>query len=83
MAQGGRIVVPARVRKALGFHDGDKLEYSIKNGAFMLTTRKQRMQEVVDKFHKRFPPDPKRSLSDELIADRRAEQAREDAKDHS
>ena len=80
LAQGGRIVIPAKIRKQLNLTEGDKLECEVEDGALILITRKQRMQRAKASFQKYFKPDPNRSFVDEFIAERRAEQAKEDAK---
>lgn len=77
MSEGGRIVVPAEVRRALGVTEGETLVGELRNGEFVLTTRRARMEAARALFQKYFPPDGP-SLAGELIAERRAEAARED-----
>ncbi len=80
LAQGGRIVIPAKVRRQLGVKEGDKLEYEVEDDVLILMTRKQSMQRAKKSFQKYFKPDPNRSVVDEFIANRQIEQAKEDAK---
>jgi bifunctional DNA-binding transcriptional regulator/antitoxin component of YhaV-PrlF toxin-antitoxin module len=40
MSEGGRVVVPADVRKALGVTEGETLWGELRDGAFVLTTRR-------------------------------------------
>ena len=40
MSEGGRVVVPADVRKALGVAEGETLLGELRDGAFVLTTRR-------------------------------------------
>ncbi len=71
LAEGGRIVIPAEYRQALGLHVGDELILRLENGEVRIFTTRQairRAQELV----RRYIPQ-KRSLSDELIAERRKE----------
>jgi AbrB family looped-hinge helix DNA binding protein len=71
LAEGGRIVIPAEYRQALGLHVGDELILRLENGEVRIFTTRQairRAQELV----RRYIPQ-KRSLSDELIAERRRE----------
>lgn len=78
VTQGGRIVIPAKIRKALDWKDGDKLECKLEGDALMLMTRSQKLQRAKRNLQKYFKPDPDRSIVDEFIAERRAEQAKED-----
>jgi AbrB family looped-hinge helix DNA binding protein len=70
----GRLVVPAALRRALGLHAGDTLVARVEDGRLVLETRasiKRRLQAR----YRQVAPD--RCLSDELIAERRAEARRE------
>lgn len=78
VAQGGRIVIPAKIRKQLELSEGDQLECEVENGVLTLMTRKQKIRRALKHFHERYPPDPDRSLVDELISERRAEAVKED-----
>lgn len=75
IAQGGRIVIPAEYRHALGLHDGDEVIVQREGDALLLSTRREairRAQVLV----RRYVPQGE-SLADELLADRRAEALRE------
>jgi AbrB family looped-hinge helix DNA binding protein len=75
IGQGGRIVIPADLRKALGVGVGDELLLRVEDGELRAATRRaalKKAQAVV----RRFVPEGVR-LSDELIADRRREAALE------
>lgn len=74
---GGRVVIPARFRKALGVDIGDDMVMELKDDELRLRSRRaaiKRVQAMVRKYI----PDEKRSLADELIAERREEAAREE-----
>lgn len=75
--QGGRIVIPAEFRKALDIHEGDKLLVRLQDGELRITTRRAQIQEAQKKFRAMFPDGGGRCWSDEMIAERRAEAARE------
>lgn len=82
---GGKIVIPAELRRELGIKDGDSviLERD-ESGGFVLKTRAQVVQEVRAAFRAmRQPGVDYGSVVDELIADRRAEAAREEAESRS
>ena len=71
----GRVVIPAEYRRALGLAEGDTLVLRLDDGLLQLMTRAEairRAQELVTKH-----TSGQQSLVDELIADRRADAARE------
>lgn len=72
------MVVPASIRKALGLEPGVRLTFRLDGEDIVLTTREAAMRRAKKMF--RDAPGLKgRSLVDELIAERRAEAARENA----
>ena len=69
--RGGRVVIPAEFRRALGVKDGEEVVLRFEDGEIRLITLSQairRAQELV-----RSHVSEGRSLSDELIAERRTE----------
>ncbi len=73
---GGRIVIPAAYRRAMGVGEGDDLLVRLEEGEVRMISRAaaiRRAQELVRRY---FPGDER--LSDLLIAERRAEAAREE-----
>ena len=75
IGKGGRIVVPAKYRKALDLKPGDDVILVLEDGEVRITTLPrviQRAQEIV----RRYNPEG-RSLVDELIRERRDEADRE------
>ena len=77
LSEGGRIVIPAEFREALGLAVGDEVRLRLDDGEiriFTLDHAIRRAQELV----RRYVPEGV-SLVDELIAERRAEAAREEA----
>ena len=75
LGDGGRIVIPAAHRKALGVEPGDRMTISFVDGGLRITTWKQALARLQEEFHRAIPPEV--SLSEELIADRRREAARD------
>ncbi len=67
--ENGRVVIPASFRKALGIHPGDEIVLRIEEDELRITTLKNRVREA----QRLVRPYLKagRSLSDELIAERR------------
>jgi AbrB family looped-hinge helix DNA binding protein len=75
LGAGGRLVIPAPMRAALGMKEGDKVLVRLEGNELRIYTYEEavrRAQEIVRSF-----VTPGISLVDELIADRRAEAARE------
>jgi len=77
MSDGGRVVVPAKVRKRLGIAVGEAILFEIDDDddTIRLSTRKQAIRRAQEMFRKYVTSDV--SLVDELIADRRREAADE------
>ncbi|OQW82934.1 MAG: AbrB family transcriptional regulator [Proteobacteria bacterium ST_bin16] len=70
----GRLVIPAQLRRSLGFESGDSLIARTEDGRLILEkvgTIKQRLK------HRFAHLPPTTSLAEELIADRREEAKRE------
>jgi AbrB family looped-hinge helix DNA binding protein len=73
--EGGRIVIPAAVRAALGVGPGDDLIATFEDGEFRLTTRTEKIRRLQERLKKYIKPGE--SVVDEFIAERRAEALRE------
>ena len=77
LGPGGRVVIPADIREAMGMKQGDALLVSLENNELRLVTLAasvRELQAITNKYHRKGV-----SLVDEFIAEKRAEQAREDA----
>ncbi|HHQ47271.1 MAG TPA: AbrB/MazE/SpoVT family DNA-binding domain-containing protein [Acidobacteria bacterium] len=71
LGTGGRLVLPAMVRRELGLRPGDELVLVVEPGAIRLLTvaeAARRAQRLVAKY-----VDPGESLADQLVAERREE----------
>lgn len=77
MSEGGRVVIPAEIRQAMGLKEGDTVLWELRDGKALLTTRATQLREAQAMVRKFVPAGV--SLSDELIAERRAENARDEA----
>jgi antitoxin PrlF len=75
LVSGGRLQIPARVRRELGLKDGDAVVMKMVEGELRLRPLRDVVAEVQARLRKYVPRGV--SLSDELIADRRAEAERE------
>ncbi|NIJ06427.1 AbrB family looped-hinge helix DNA binding protein [Sphingomonas vulcanisoli] len=75
---GGKIVIPAELRREIGIKDGDSLIIERdESGHLVLKTYRQVTQEV-QAFFRKAVGGPNGSAVDELIAERQAEAARDD-----
>ena len=75
VSEGGRIVLPAEYRRALGVSIGDEVMLRLEDGAVRIYTVRAAIRHAQELVRQYIPED--RSLVDELIAERRAEAERE------
>ena len=75
LGAGGRLVIPAPMRTALGMKEGDKLLVRLEGNELRIYTYQEAMRRAQELVRSFVPADV--SLVDELIADRRAEAARD------
>lgn len=75
IGEGGRIVIPAKIRQAIGAKIGENVTLSVKNNSLRITTSKEALRRLQALVRKQVPEGV--SLVDELIRDRREEAANE------
>ena len=75
IGEGGRVVIPAVMRAALGVQVGDNVFMRLEDGELHILTPSQAIRKAQELLRPYLPTD--RSLVDELLAERRAEAARE------
>jgi len=75
VSEKGRLVIPAQFREALGIEPGDVVEVRLEDNGLRVATMEQRLCDVRRRLKKVFGPG--RSLSEELIAERREAARRE------
>jgi AbrB family looped-hinge helix DNA binding protein len=73
--QNGRIVIPAAIREELGIKPGDTLLMEVEDGVLRVESFDARLTRIQNELAQLAGPE--RMLSDELIAERRAEAWRE------
>ena len=77
LGERGRLVLPARLRRQLGLHPGDRLIVTVDaEGGFRVISAREQARRLRGLYKELAPG---RSLADELIAERREEARREDA----
>ena len=72
--EGGRLVIPAAYRKALGLKPGDEVLMVLEDGEIRVVSTRQAMARAQALLRHHVPKG--RSLSEELIKERREEAAR-------
>jgi len=72
--EGGRLVIPAAYRKALGLKPGDEVLLSLEDGEIRVVSTRQAVARAQNLIRRYIPKG--RSLSEELIKERREEAAR-------
>lgn len=77
LIKGGKIVIPAELRREFGFKEGDTLVLEREGNGVVIKTYEQVVREVQAELKRLIGP-YKGSIADELIAERRAEAAAED-----
>ncbi len=75
IAEGGRIVIPADYRKALGLRTGDRVMLQLQDGEIRIRSLEAGIRRAQQLVRRVVPAD--RSLVDELIAERRSEASRD------
>ena len=75
LSANGRIVIPAAIREQMGFAPGDTLLMEVDDGVLRVESFDARLARIQDELMQLAGPE--RMLSDELIAERRAEAWRE------
>lgn len=76
IGRSGRLNIPAEHRKALGLSEGDEVIVGVEGGAIRIQTREAAIDRVQKMVRKKVGEG--RSLSGELIEERREETRRED-----
>lgn len=75
----GRVVIPKEMREALGIPEGGELRLTVEDGELRGSTRLAAFLRLERKLASLAPSEGEASAVDELIAERRAEAAREEA----
>jgi bifunctional DNA-binding transcriptional regulator/antitoxin component of YhaV-PrlF toxin-antitoxin module len=73
------VVIPKEMREELGIPEGGELRLTVEDGELRGSTRLAAFLRLQRKLASLAPSDGEASVVDELIADRRAEAAREEA----
>ena len=77
MSEGGRVVVPAEIRKAMDLHDGDIVYWELIDGEARLTTKLARLRRSQELIQSLCPNARGMSVVEEFVADRHRDAASE------
>ena len=78
LVSGGRLQIPADVRRLLGLNDGDPVTMRVVDGELHVRPFRDTLRRVQARFREHLPPGiSPSSIVDEFIADRRAEAEKE------
>lgn len=80
MSEGRRVVIPAEIRQSLGLKEGDAVLFELRDGEAVITSRRAQLDRARALF-RQYVPAGGPSIVDELIAERRAKAAQDDAED--
>jgi AbrB family looped-hinge helix DNA binding protein len=73
VSEGGRVVIPAEIRREMRLSDGEMVCFElVGDGEVRLMSKAQRLLRAREGFLARLPVQPGRSLAEELIRERRA-----------
>lgn len=75
VTEGGRIVIPAKMREAMGMKVGTSVTLTVRDGALRITTRDEAFRRIDEMMKDHIKPG--RSVIDELIKERRDEAAKD------
>jgi AbrB family looped-hinge helix DNA binding protein len=75
--KGGKVVLPAALRRELDMKEGDTVSFRVEGGAISVMTPESALRQLQDYVRSLAPPEV--SFVDELIAERRREVAKEEA----
>lgn len=78
LGENGRVLIPAEMRKVLGFEGNQHVVLEVRGGELRIMTPMQRLEEAQQEIARHFPPGT--LMSEDLIRERHAE-ARKEAAD--
>ena len=77
ISEGGRVVIPVEIRRALNLKDGDSVLWDMVDGQARLSTQRSQLEQARALFQQLCPPQAKGQQVAQFIAERRAEGAQE------
>jgi len=77
IVSGGRLQLPAEVRKKLGLEDGDTVLLEVTDNELRIRSQREGIRRIQERLQKYGPRAGEVLLSDELVADRRRDSGNE------
>lgn len=78
ISEGGRVVIPATIRRSLDLNEGDTVVWDILNGEVHLSTRKKQLEKARALFQKSTPPGTQPQLVQDFLNERRNDTERDE-----
>lgn len=79
VSEGGRVVIPAPIRRSLDLSEGDTVVWDLHNGDVYLSTRKKQLEKARALFQKCTPPGTQPHLVQDFLNERRSEAVRDES----
>lgn len=76
VSEGGRVVIPAAIRRSLDLNEGDTVVWDMHNGEVHLSTRKKQLEKARALFQQSTPPGSQPHLVQDFLNQRRSETER-------
>jgi AbrB family looped-hinge helix DNA binding protein len=73
ISEGGRVVIPVEIRRALKLKDGDSVLWELVDGQARMSTQRSQLEQARALFQQFCPPQTNGQQVAQFIADRRAE----------
>lgn len=78
ISEGGRVVIPAAIRRSLDLNEGDTVVWDVLNGEVHLSTRKKQLEKARALFQKSTPTGSQPQLVQDFLNERRSEDQRDE-----
>ena len=78
VSEGGRVVIPAAIRRSLDLNEGDTVVWDMHNGEVQLSTRKKQLEKARALFQQSTPPGTQPNLVQDFLKERRNETERDE-----
>jgi AbrB family looped-hinge helix DNA binding protein len=78
VSEGGRVVIPAPIRRSLGLNEGDTVVWDLLDGEVHLSTRKKQLEKARALFQQCTPPGSQPHLVQDFLNERHSETERDE-----
>ena len=78
VSEGGRVVIPASIRRSPELNEGDTVVWDMQNGEVHLSTRKKQLEKARALFQQCIPAGSQPNLVQDFLNERRSETERDE-----